>query len=95
MLTYMIVSKVYSNVRLYGSSPDTECTKIEKELEDAYTLTDYDSLHSWAHRMIDRIFSMEGDKTLSGTANIKKIIRYLDENYACDINLKTIAVPFT
>ena len=94
MLTYMIVSKVYSNVRLYGSSPDTECTKIEKELEEAYTLTDYDSLHSWAHRMIDRIFSMEGDKTLSGTANIKKIIRYLDENYACDINLKTIADTF-
>ena len=38
MLSSMIVSKIYSNSRAYGSDPDPGGAQPENHLEDAYTL---------------------------------------------------------
>lgn len=98
MLASMIVSKIYSNSRAYGSDPDTAILQLENHLEDAYTLADYDSIHRWAREIICRIFLCEESnpscKTSSGSTNIKKILLYLNENYTQDMNLKTIAEAF-
>ena len=98
MLSSMIVSKIYSNSRAYGSDPDPEVLSLENHLEDAYTLSDYDSIHCWTRDIIHKIFLYEegkdSGKNQAGATNIKKILLYLNENYTKDINLKTIAETF-
>ena len=98
MLSSMIVSKIYSNSRAYVSDPDPEVLSLENHLEDAYTLSDYDSIHCWTRDIIHKIFLYEegtdSGKNQAGATNIKKILLYLNENYTKDINLKTIAETF-
>lgn len=98
MLSSMIVSKIYSNSRAYGSDPDQKVLSLENHLEDAYTLSDYDSIHCWTRDIIHKIFLYEegkdSGKNQAGATNIKKILLYLNENYTKDINLKTIAETF-
>lgn len=99
MLSSMIVSKIYSNSRAYGSDPDPEVLSLENHLEDAYTLSDYDSIHCWTRDIIHKIFLYEegkdSGKNQAGATNIKKILLYLNENYTKDINLKPLRKPST
>ena len=94
----MLSSMIYSNSRAYGSDPDPEVLSLENHLEDAYTLSDYDSIHCWTRDIIHKIFLYEegkdSGKNQAGATNIKKILLYLNENYTKDINLKTIAETF-
>lgn len=94
ILAFMIVTKICSNVRAYSTVTGQEMRRLENRLEEAYSLPDCDSLHAWVKSLIDQLFSLEQKKGQGGVSNIKKIILYLEENYCCDINLKTLADTF-
>ena len=93
-LAFIVVSKIYSYMKAYGTVPDSDMAPVEKRLNEAYSLPDYSSIQIWVSQIIDFLFFLEKNKSLGGTTNIKVILNYLHENYSKGINLKTIAEIF-
>ena len=93
-LAFLVVSKIYSYMKAYGTVSDVDMVHVEQRLNEAYSLSDYDSIRIWVPQIIDFLFFLEKNKGQGGTANIKIILEYLHENYNRGINLKTIAEVF-
>lgn len=93
-LAFLVASKIYSYMKVYGTVSDADMLRVEKQLNEAYSLPDYDSIQIWVSQIIDFLFFLEQNKSQGGTTNIKIILNYLHENYNKGINLKTIAEVF-
>lgn len=93
MLASMTASKVYANCRLRGQESFPRIAAVHSRLEDSRHFSDYPSILKWVQEIVKEIFACEAYHRDS-SSGIQKILPYLQEHYAEDLSLKTLAEAF-
>ncbi len=93
MLASMTAAKVYANCGMRGQESFPRIAAVHSRLEDSRYFSDYPSILKWLQEMVKEIFACEAAHRAS-PSGIQKILQYLQDNYAEDLSLKTLADAF-